>query len=57
MSKLDMYVPQARQNTENCVVQKKDTVPKYVDIPQMTGIQVPFYPESFNETSCQTARY
>ena len=27
------------------MVQKKDTVPKYVDIPQMTGIQVPFYPD------------
>ena len=27
-----MYVPQAKENTEKCVVQKKDTVPKYVDI-------------------------
>ena len=41
-----MYVPQVRQNAEKCVVQKKYTVPKYVDIPQTTGIQVPFYSDS-----------
>ena len=43
--KEDVYVPQANQNTEKHVVQKKDTVPKYVDIPPMTGIQFPFYPD------------
>ena len=31
--KEDEYVSQAKQNTEKCVVKKKDTVPKYVDIP------------------------
>ena len=42
---------QAKQNTEKCVIQKKDTVPKYVDIPQMTGIQVPFYPDPLMKPS------
>ena len=32
------------QNAEKCMVQKKNTVPEYFDIPQTTGIQVPFYP-------------
>ena len=34
-----MYVPQTRQNTEKCIA------PEYIDRPQATGIQVPFYPD------------
>ena len=34
-----MYVPQIRQNTEKCIA------PVYIDRPQVTGMQVPFYPD------------
>ena len=41
-----MYVPQVRQKAEKCMVQKKNAVPEYIDIPQTTGIQFPFYQDS-----------
>ena len=31
--KENVCVPKVRQNTEKCVVQKKNTVPEYIDIP------------------------
>ena len=32
-------------NTEKYMAQKKNMAPEYIDIPKMTGIQVPFYPD------------